>query len=175
LTFSKGFYENGSEVRLHGIYNLEDLKGFGEEHVMCPYYLARHSINFADVIIYSYQYIVNPRIAERISAQFEGNAIVVFDEAHNIDDVCIESLSVEFDKKTVESAGKNLTTLNRRLLEVKKKDAQKLQQEYTRLMEGLKNTFFLPFLSFLGLTANPVTTLTQEPIHTQPSKIFFDF
>jgi DNA excision repair protein ERCC-2 len=36
--------------------------------------------------------MLNPRISELVSKQFQQESIVVFDEAHNIDDVCIEAL-----------------------------------------------------------------------------------
>jgi Rad3-related DNA helicase len=71
-------------MRLQGIFSLEDLKEFGRQHRVCPYFLARHCINFANVIVYSYQYLLNPRIADMVSNQLQSDAIVVFDEAHNI-------------------------------------------------------------------------------------------
>ena len=37
---------------------------------------------------------------------------MVFDEAHNIDNVCIEALSVNLRKQTLEGAGRNLGKLN---------------------------------------------------------------
>ena len=59
---------------------------------MCPYFLARHAITSANILVYSYQYIINPRISDLISKQLQSQSILVFDEAHNIDDVCIDSL-----------------------------------------------------------------------------------
>jgi DNA excision repair protein ERCC-2 len=39
------------------------------------------------------------------------DAIVVFDEAHNIDDVCIEAYSVKVNKLILEQSTKNLNKL----------------------------------------------------------------
>lgn len=39
---------------------------------------------YCDVIIYSYHYLLDPKIAERVSKEFGPDCIVVFDEAHNI-------------------------------------------------------------------------------------------
>lgn len=39
---------------------------------------------FADVIIYSFHYLLDPKIAEQVSKEMSKEAIVVFDEAHNI-------------------------------------------------------------------------------------------
>ncbi len=37
--------------------------------------------------------------------------MVVFDEAHNIDNVCTEALSVTLDRRLLDAAGRNLATL----------------------------------------------------------------
>ena len=50
----------------------------------CPYFLARHMINQADLVVFSYQYMLDPKIAKLITAQFNENTIIIFDEAHNI-------------------------------------------------------------------------------------------
>lgn len=65
-------------------YSLEDLREFGKSKGWCPYFLARHMINFANVIVYSYQYMLDPKISALISKEIKANSIVVFDEAHNI-------------------------------------------------------------------------------------------
>ncbi len=57
---------------------------FGERKGWCPYFLARHLINHANVVVYSYQYMIDPKISDLISKEFAENSIVVFDEAHNI-------------------------------------------------------------------------------------------
>ena len=44
--------------------------------------------------MYNYSYLLDPKIANIVSDKLPQNCIVVFDEAHNIDNVCIEVLSV---------------------------------------------------------------------------------
>ncbi len=66
------------------MYSIEDLLEFGTKKKWCPYFLARHSVNFADILVFSYQYILDPKISELVSKEFKNNCIVVFDEAHNI-------------------------------------------------------------------------------------------
>ena len=39
------------------------------------------------------------------------NAIVVFDEAHNIDDVCIEAYEVKVNRLVLDQSSKNLNRL----------------------------------------------------------------
>ena len=39
---------------------------------------------FVDVIIYSFHYLLDPKVAEQVSKEITKDAIAVFDEAHNI-------------------------------------------------------------------------------------------
>jgi Rad3-related DNA helicase len=39
---------------------------------------------FVDVIIYSFHYLLDPKVADQVSKELAKDAIVVFDEAHNI-------------------------------------------------------------------------------------------
>uniref|UniRef100_A0A669CL90 DNA 5'-3' helicase n=1 Tax=Oreochromis niloticus TaxID=8128 RepID=A0A669CL90_ORENI len=83
------FYEEfdsvGRQVPLPaGIYNLDDLKAFGRRKGWCPYYLARYSILHANIVVYSYHYLLDPKIADLVSKELAKKSVVVFDEAHNI-------------------------------------------------------------------------------------------
>lgn len=39
---------------------------------------------FVDVVIYSFHYLLDPKVAEQVSKDMSKDSIVVFDEAHNI-------------------------------------------------------------------------------------------
>lgn len=47
-------------------------------------------IAFANVVVFSYQYMIDPKVSQMVSREMEKECVVVFDEAHNIDNVCIE-------------------------------------------------------------------------------------
>ena len=93
---------------------------------------------FCNVIIYSYHYLLDPKIAERVSKEFSKDCIVVFDEAHNIDNVCIESLSIDLTDDSLRKAARGATNLEQKIKEMKSTDAGKLQSEYEKLVEGLR-------------------------------------
>lgn len=38
----------------------------------------------AQIIVYSYHYLLDPKIAETVSKELSKNSVVIFDEAHNI-------------------------------------------------------------------------------------------
>ncbi|CAI4230644.1 unnamed protein product [Auanema sp. JU1783] len=138
------FYENlesrNNFVIPPGVWNIADLRRFGKENTLCPYFLARCALNRAQIVVYSYHYILDPKIAELVSRDFSRKTCVVFDEAHNIDNVCIESMSIGLNSKHIERANTELLKLEQAVLRTRQENAQKLQDEYERLVEGLKRT-----------------------------------
>ncbi|XP_078161794.1 RAD3-like DNA-binding helicase protein [Carex rostrata] len=120
-----------------GVYTLGDLRTFGREKGWCPYFLARQMIRYANVVVYSYQYLLDPKVASFISKEMQKECVVVFDEAHNIDNVCIEALSVSIRKQTLEGAARNLTQMSQQIDRLKATDAGRLRAEYNRLVQGL--------------------------------------
>lgn len=90
------------------VLSLDDLKTLGTERNWCPYFLARNALSLANIIVYNYQYslrlrvlapfnltacyryIIDPKVSGMVSRALDQNAIIVFDEAHNIDSICIE-------------------------------------------------------------------------------------
>jgi DNA excision repair protein ERCC-2 len=121
-----------------GVWTLDGLAQYGEQHKQCPYFTSRRMMPFCNVIIYSYHYLLDPKIAERVSKELSKDCIVVFDEAHNIDNVCIESLSIDLTEDSLRKAARGASNLERKITEMKATDAQKLQNEYSKLVEGLQ-------------------------------------
>lgn len=191
---------SAAAARAAGVYTLHDLRQFGRKQGWCPYFLARHMMAFSNVVVYSYQYMIDPKVSQMVSRwgarqqgcmqgaarlagslhlawlltwrrsymigcscqsmllvmqcpglagatsprpalpwpppclapsppppppppaptcphthhcrELEKESIVVFDEAHNIDNVCIEALSVSMRKQTLEAAGANINKLS---------------------------------------------------------------
>lgn len=128
-----------SELVPSGVYTLEDLTDYGRTNGMCPYYLSRRAIPLADVIIYSFHYMVDPKVAELVSKEFERDSIIVFDEAHNIDSICIDSLSIDLNQRTLRASTESVERLAERVEEMKSQNSEKLQNEYDSLVEGLKD------------------------------------
>lgn len=46
-----------------GVYTLEDLKTLGEEREWCPYFMTRHLLNHATIVVYNYQYMLDPKVS----------------------------------------------------------------------------------------------------------------
>ena len=61
------YFENhekaGSDALLPaGVYTLNDLREFGREKKWCPYFLARHMMTYSNVVVYNYQYMIDPKV-----------------------------------------------------------------------------------------------------------------
>ncbi len=65
------------------------------ESVLFP---CRSLLSVANVIVYSFYYLLDPKVAAFVSKEISKDSIVVVDEAHNIDNVCIESMSVDVSR-----------------------------------------------------------------------------
>ena len=120
-----------------GVYDLEELRKWGKSRGWCPYFLTRQAINHANILVYNYQYMLDPKVAKMVSRELESESIIVFDEAHNIDSVCIEALSVDINERGLEQATRCLGRLSSEVSRIKKSDSQRLQEEYQNLVNGL--------------------------------------
>ncbi|KAH9386794.1 fanconi anemia group J protein [Nematocida major] len=89
-------------------YSIEDLVRTGEGCKTCPYYYIQDKQKNATVIFAPYNYIINSRIRKAMSIELVDSAIIV-DEAHNIDDACRSTGSVDVRRDKIESI---LSTLN---------------------------------------------------------------
>lgn len=139
------------EAMPSGVWTLDKIKEFGRQSGQCPYYLVRRSMLRANVIIYSYYYLLDPKVSQLVSRELARESIVVFDEAHNIDNVCIESMSIDVTPRGLEAAGRSLERVKERVDEIAERDKRKLQDEYTRLLEGLRQQA----ADANSITANP--------------------
>ncbi len=109
-------------------------------HISCTRFIPPNiaQMQFCNVIIYSYHYLLDPKIAERVSKELSKDCIVVFDEAHNIDNVCIESLSTDITEDSLRKATRGAQNLERRINEMQETDQKQLENEYQKLVQGLR-------------------------------------
>ena len=101
----------------HRVYTMEELRRSGGARTQCPYYTAREAIKEANVIVFNYLYLLDPQLSTDMIKKLarSKDSIVVFDEAHNIDDVCIEAYTLKLNNQLVGAAGHNITQLEGKL------------------------------------------------------------
>lgn len=137
--FQKGVSNTEHPVYLSegGVYTMNDLREYGKKNGLCPYFTARRALEYANVVVYSYSYMLDPKIAPIVSSSFDRNAIVVFDEAHNIDSVCVQALSIKITKNTIYSSNRNIKDIAEQVKRLEMTNHSRLQEEYNRLVNGL--------------------------------------
>uniref|UniRef100_A0A1A9V8C9 General transcription and DNA repair factor IIH helicase subunit XPD n=1 Tax=Glossina austeni TaxID=7395 RepID=A0A1A9V8C9_GLOAU len=138
--YYEGYSLEGKESALPvGIYSIDDLKEYGRMRNWCPYFLARQAINQAHIVVYSYHYLLDPKIAEVVSKEMCRETCIVFDEAHNIDNVCIDSMSVKINRRIVERSTNALNKLQKLVQDYRDQGASRLNDEYQRMVQGLRD------------------------------------
>ena len=92
----------------------------------------------ANIVVYSYHYLLDPKIADVVSKELARNSVVVFDEAHNIDNICIDSMSVRVNRKLLEKCQNSITVLEEEIKRIREDDSNRLKDEYEKLVQGLR-------------------------------------
>ena len=64
--------------------DIEDLNRLGRVRGPCPFYLSREMAATANIVFMPYNYLVDPKIRGGLATQW-ANAVLIFDEAHNIE------------------------------------------------------------------------------------------
>ena len=70
-------------------------------------------------MVYNYLYLLDPNVSSSLSKDQKKESVVVFDEAHNIDEVCIEAYSVKLNKPILLEATNNLKFVSDKINENK--------------------------------------------------------
>ena len=85
------------------ILDVEELAAAGREHGGCPYFAARSMAQSADLVMCPYNYIIDPGVRAAMGVELAG-AVVLLDEAHNIENACTEAGSFESGLPALEAA-----------------------------------------------------------------------
>lgn len=78
------------------IIDIEDLHLIGQKYDCCPYFVSKKIAKSADIIFMPYNYLIDPRLRDAIFDDNQidlKNAIIILDEAHNVNVVCEQSAS----------------------------------------------------------------------------------
>ncbi|KAG7471984.1 hypothetical protein MATL_G00103730 [Megalops atlanticus] len=95
------------------ILDVEDLVKAGNKQRVCPYYLSRSLKQQADIVFMPYNYLLDPKSRRAHNIELKG-AVVIFDEAHNVEKMCEESTSFDLTPYDLASA---IDTVDKLLVE----------------------------------------------------------
>jgi DNA repair helicase Rad3 len=75
----------------------------------CPFYAARNSVSTADIILLPYNYLLDGYARKQQNLDMT-NAIIIFDEAHNLESMCTEAVSTSFTSVDLANCTEELRT-----------------------------------------------------------------
>ncbi|KDD73124.1 DEAD2 domain-containing protein, partial [Helicosporidium sp. ATCC 50920] len=89
--------------------DLEELVRLGTQRTLCPFVLSRQLATDADVLFVPYNYLIEPAKRRSLSVPWE-RAVLVFDEAHNLESACSDAASFDLPAATLGAAVEELGT-----------------------------------------------------------------
>ena len=89
---------------------VEELKDIAKKRKFCPFFFERDKSIHSDLIFLPYNYIFDPSIKKRMKIQMI-NSILIIDEAHNIQEVCNDAVSKDFNSNMIDEVINDLKSL----------------------------------------------------------------
>jgi DNA excision repair protein ERCC-2 len=133
--------------------NIEDLLAMGEKNHVCPYYTSRKFMEKSDIILCNYPYVIDPNSNGKLMDSLDKKSLIIIDEAHNIDNNCVDSLTHEIDNHMIAVARKNLDSLKDKCENVIQENYDLLEREYQKIVGRAQ-----------GVASKPLERVTQEDI-----------
>ncbi|XP_054795605.1 LOW QUALITY PROTEIN: uncharacterized protein LOC129301061, partial [Prosopis cineraria] len=112
-------FKNAHKVKSHPslqrggcyeVHDIEDIVKVGQAVKGCSYYAARSMSDDAQLVFCPYSYIINPVIRGAMDVDIKG-AIVILDEAHNIEDITRDAGSVDIEEDVLDKLQMELQQL----------------------------------------------------------------
>ncbi|XP_042391048.1 regulator of telomere elongation helicase 1 homolog isoform X1 [Zingiber officinale] len=88
--YMKKSHELGEEP-----FDIEDLLELGRSKGLCPYYISRELHKVVDIIFAPYNYLIDPGNRRSLSGIQWSNAVLIFDEGHNLESICADAASFD--------------------------------------------------------------------------------
>lgn len=89
----------------HEAHDIEDIVKVGKTVKGCSYFAARSMADDALIVFCPYSYIINPIVRRAMEVDIKG-AVLILDEAHNIEDMSREAGSVDVDEDSLQNGAR---------------------------------------------------------------------
>jgi regulator of telomere elongation helicase 1 len=94
--------ESGATPGTQPVMDMEDLVAMGKSHSVCPFYYTRSKVETAELVLVPYNYLFDKDARESTLAGIPwDNAVIIFDEAHNLESFASESASFDLSNQDV--------------------------------------------------------------------------
>jgi len=87
--------------------DIEELVSIGKRDSICSYYYSKEQLKSAELVFLPYNYLLDPNIRATVKIDWR-NAIVIVDEAHNLEKVACDAASVTISSENIASIIKEL-------------------------------------------------------------------
>ena len=88
--------ESGATPGTQPVMDMEDLVAMGKSSSVCPFYYTRSKVETAELVLVPYNYLFDKDARESTLAGIPwDNAVIIFDEAHNLESFASESASFD--------------------------------------------------------------------------------
>ncbi|KDO16373.1 hypothetical protein SPRG_21993, partial [Saprolegnia parasitica CBS 223.65] len=163
----KSGYDQSKKGGNSRIMDIEELVTVNRERQICPFYASRDMLSKANVIFMPYNYLVDPPLRASLGVSLE-NAILIFDEAHNVESIASEAASYSLSTEDIQGCIKEAQECHRMIATsryVPEESSFLSTQSVTTLMELLMEIE-------RGLLSFPVS---KDGGCTKPGEYIFDF
>ncbi|KNE62267.1 DNA repair helicase (rad3) [Allomyces macrogynus ATCC 38327] len=96
-----GFYSKAEKTKVNEIYDIEEIVQYAKDRETCPFFVSRNSLADADIVLLPYNYLIDPNNRKQQNIEL-ANAIIIFDEAHNLESSCTDAVSIDLSVQDVE-------------------------------------------------------------------------
>ncbi|ETI29388.1 hypothetical protein G647_01841 [Cladophialophora carrionii CBS 160.54] len=138
------------------IKDIEDMGKLGRDMELCPYYASRSAISMAEVLTLPYPLLLQKSAREALGVSVKDN-VVIIDEAHNLMDAIVDTLSTSLRLSQIDQAVQQVTAYAMRFkARLKGKNRVYVMQVIrvlNSLTDCLKATTFKPSSTETTITA----------------------
>ena len=139
--FFKGKAKVGNGWSAYDGYTIDELKKKAHSNRFCPYYFAKDKSKHSDIIFLPYNYIFDMKISSRANLILN-NSILIIDEAHNLQDICCDSASVDINTFVFEEIIDDLDSIKRSFEEYESRGIKEKNSENIKVGD-LKNEIYV--------------------------------
>ncbi|KAF4319285.1 hypothetical protein BBI17_006633 [Phytophthora kernoviae] len=139
------------------VWDIEDIVKLAQRHRECAYFHAREALDHANIVFAPYNYLLDPTIREAVGITLK-DSIIVLDEAHNVEDTCRSSASVEVTTEVLEAAIKAFSIV------IKHGNRPKTYNALLKLLNGINR--------WLQAVNNNANTILQNSGFDVKSKVW---
>ena len=108
LSLSCDFFKVRPPPRRYPPVDIEDLVKLGTKSRGCPYFAAKLMAETAELIFCPYNYLLDPAVRSAMDVDVKG-ALVILDEAHNVEDTAREAASCDIQLLALRAAAAEFT------------------------------------------------------------------